>query len=269
MRRMYHDCRLVHADLSEYNVLYYRRTIYIIDVSQSVEHDHPNALAFLRSDCNNVTDYFTRRGAHALTTRQLFEFVTDASVEAGTEDDYLDAVLEANAAAPDTLTDAQQVDEAVFLNAHIPRTLDEIDDHVLDYNRVKGGSSDVFHTTVTGMTGGGAGGGAGGEGGGAGGEGDGHNPEYSYYSDYDDEDGGGSDGGESVMNDAEREAAEAPGGDLFDPSKLRGKVSKAELKRLRKEHKRLVKEANKTRRENKIPKHVKKRHAQIARRRRK
>ena len=28
--------------------------VYIIDVSQAVEHDHPHALEFLRKDCANV-----------------------------------------------------------------------------------------------------------------------------------------------------------------------------------------------------------------------
>jgi len=55
VRTMYHQCRLVHADLSEYNLLMYKGTCYIIDVSQSVEHDHPHALDFLRKDCMNVT----------------------------------------------------------------------------------------------------------------------------------------------------------------------------------------------------------------------
>ena len=33
-----------------------------IDVSQSVEHEHPNALEFLRIDCKNVNDFFRRAG---------------------------------------------------------------------------------------------------------------------------------------------------------------------------------------------------------------
>ena len=37
-------CKLVHGDLSEYNVLYLRGKLQVIDVSQSVEHDHPQAL---------------------------------------------------------------------------------------------------------------------------------------------------------------------------------------------------------------------------------
>ena len=62
LRDMYQKCRLVHGDLSEYNLLYYKKDIWIIDVSQSVEIDHPNALHFLRSDCKNVTDYFSKYG---------------------------------------------------------------------------------------------------------------------------------------------------------------------------------------------------------------
>ncbi|KAL7984520.1 hypothetical protein Chor_003090 [Crotalus horridus] len=58
MRRMYQDAKLVHADLSEFNMLYHSGQVYIIDVSQSVEHDHPHALEFLRKDCANINDFF-------------------------------------------------------------------------------------------------------------------------------------------------------------------------------------------------------------------
>ena len=44
MKVLYSECRLVHADLSEYNMLLWDEEVYIIDVSQSVEHDHPMAL---------------------------------------------------------------------------------------------------------------------------------------------------------------------------------------------------------------------------------
>ncbi|OSX79976.1 hypothetical protein BU14_0066s0028 [Porphyra umbilicalis] len=69
MRRMYAGGRLVHGDLSEYNLLYDGGRIVVIDVSQSVEADHPNALEFLRADCVNVSAFFRRvwgvRGAAA------------------------------------------------------------------------------------------------------------------------------------------------------------------------------------------------------------
>lgn len=55
MWRLYNKCKLVHADLSEYNMLYHDGSVIIIDVSQAVEHDHPMALEFLRKDCTNIT----------------------------------------------------------------------------------------------------------------------------------------------------------------------------------------------------------------------
>lgn len=54
VRRMYQRCKLVHADLSEYNLLYHKDEVWVIDVSQAVEHDHPMALDFLRRDCSIV-----------------------------------------------------------------------------------------------------------------------------------------------------------------------------------------------------------------------
>ena len=36
MHGMHHRCKLVHADLSEYNMLYFDRRVWIIDVGQSV-----------------------------------------------------------------------------------------------------------------------------------------------------------------------------------------------------------------------------------------
>lgn len=58
MWKLYNKCKLVHADLSEYNLLYCDSSIVVIDVSQSVEHDHPMALEFLRKDCTNITGKF-------------------------------------------------------------------------------------------------------------------------------------------------------------------------------------------------------------------
>ncbi|KAJ1968490.1 Serine/threonine-protein kinase rio1 [Dimargaris xerosporica] len=92
MRRMYHVCHLVHADLSEYNILYHAKTLYIIDVSQSVEHDHPHAFEFLRMDCTNVNDYFSRKGVHVMNLTRLFAFIVSDTI--GTSDEAMDIELE-------------------------------------------------------------------------------------------------------------------------------------------------------------------------------
>uniref|UniRef100_A0A7S4UZM8 Serine/threonine-protein kinase RIO1 n=1 Tax=Paramoeba aestuarina TaxID=180227 RepID=A0A7S4UZM8_9EUKA len=65
LKRLYAECNLVHGDLSEYNMLVHQLSeedpveLFVIDVSQSVEPDHPNAMEFLRRDIVNVDRYFS------------------------------------------------------------------------------------------------------------------------------------------------------------------------------------------------------------------
>jgi RIO kinase 1 len=66
LKDMYAKCNLVHGDYSEYNILVDLGKdqevdlpiLYVIDVSQSVEPDHPNATTFLRRDIANVNRFF-------------------------------------------------------------------------------------------------------------------------------------------------------------------------------------------------------------------
>lgn len=76
VRRMFQDCKLVHGDLSEYNILCHNNQIFIIDVSQSVEHQHPQSLNFLRRDIVNVNTFFKGKGHKALLTAKEFFDVT-------------------------------------------------------------------------------------------------------------------------------------------------------------------------------------------------
>ncbi|WFD25950.1 non-specific serine/threonine protein kinase [Malassezia nana] len=75
VRLMYHRCRLVHADLSEYNILLHEGHLWIIDVSQSVEHDHPHAFDFLRADIAHIDAYFSKYGVRTFGLRKAFQFV--------------------------------------------------------------------------------------------------------------------------------------------------------------------------------------------------
>jgi RIO kinase 1 len=75
---MANQCKLVHADLSEYNLLYMDETVFVIDVSQSVEFDHPNALEFLREDCLHIVSFFRKFCDNILGTEQLFQFVMNS-----------------------------------------------------------------------------------------------------------------------------------------------------------------------------------------------
>ena len=75
----------------------------VIDVSQAVEHAHPHALEFLRQDCTNVTDFFSKKGVEVMDMRALFNFVTDPTITDDNTEAYLAAIqakMAADSAAP-------------------------------------------------------------------------------------------------------------------------------------------------------------------------
>jgi RIO kinase 1 len=137
VRKLFHACKLVHADLSEYNILYHNSHLYVIDVSQSVEQDHPNAFDFLRSDIKNVEEFWGRMGVSGLGVRRCFEFVTRENLD-GADEDVLKAWLEEGMveepqrnATHDKEEDngaANAHEDSVFLQSYIPRSLNEVYD---------------------------------------------------------------------------------------------------------------------------------------------
>lgn len=64
MRLLYKEANLVHADLSEYNILIdpHDMTPIFIDMGQSVTLEHPNAREFLYRDVQNILRFFSRYG---------------------------------------------------------------------------------------------------------------------------------------------------------------------------------------------------------------
>lgn len=82
MKTMYKSAGIVHADLSEYNMLWHASHVWFIDVSQSVELTHPNALEFLYRDCCNVSAFFKRQGLpSAISPEDLFNRITEMTLE--------------------------------------------------------------------------------------------------------------------------------------------------------------------------------------------
>ena len=68
---LYQKAGLVHADLSEYNVLMWEDEPVLIDMGQSVLLDHPRAQAFLRRDIANLSRYFSKLGVQSGTVELL------------------------------------------------------------------------------------------------------------------------------------------------------------------------------------------------------
>ena len=254
MRTMYQKCKLVHADLSEYNMLYHEGKVWIIDVSQAVDLDHPHTFEFLREDCTHVNAFFAKGGIRVIPQRDLFDFITDPALEDDGVDAYLDRLQKDIDARPPQ-TDTDKVDEAVFNQAWIPRKMEEIVDFERDMKRIESNPSEaknVYYQKLLGMkadltgplTKAEAGAGIGVRTGvGVGGYGD-----EDDSSDYDTS---GSDGEGEAGSGAEGE-----GGDGWVEREK--KLSREEIKRLRKENKVKVKEENREKRKTKVPKHLKK-----------
>lgn len=65
MKVLYREAKLVHGDLSEYNVLVYDKELFLIDVGQSVVLDHPLAEKLLARDAQNISRYFKKLGVES------------------------------------------------------------------------------------------------------------------------------------------------------------------------------------------------------------
>ena len=78
VRQLYNKAGLVHADLSEYNIMIWNGKPVIFDVAQSVLVKHPMADRFLRRDLENLHRYFKRQVTDIYSVDEMFEkVVTD------------------------------------------------------------------------------------------------------------------------------------------------------------------------------------------------
>ncbi|MHA1642903.1 MAG: serine protein kinase RIO [Promethearchaeota archaeon] len=60
IKDLYQKARLVHGDLSEFNILYHNQRPIVIDISQAVDIRHPKAEVFLVRDIRNMINYFEK-----------------------------------------------------------------------------------------------------------------------------------------------------------------------------------------------------------------
>lgn len=75
-RKLFQDAKLVHADFSEYNLLWHEGRVIVIDVGQSVEMDHPMALDFLRRDLAVIIEFFSKKGIATMSIQETYDYVT-------------------------------------------------------------------------------------------------------------------------------------------------------------------------------------------------
>lgn len=238
MRVMYQTCRLVHADLSEYNILYHKKRLYIIDVSQSVEHDHPRSLEFLRMDIKNVSDFFRRKGVDTLPERTIFQFIlspegpTDITQNREEMEEAIEKLFRFRAEKGGD-QEAEEVDTAVFRQQYIPQTLEQVYDVERDAEKIRdGGGADLVYGDLLATS----------------------KPKTTNVEVDEESDASG---GVSISGSESEEEGEIVERNPFAKKPPRGK--RFEDKDSKREHKAKVKEEKREQRANKMPKNLKKR----------
>jgi RIO kinase 2 len=77
LRRAYVKAHLIHADISEYNIILNPDGhVLIIDWPQAIKTDHANAAEILERDISNVLVYFSRKFNIKLALKEACEYVT-------------------------------------------------------------------------------------------------------------------------------------------------------------------------------------------------
>ncbi|TQS35995.1 hypothetical protein Golomagni_03568 [Golovinomyces magnicellulatus] len=233
MRRMYQTCKLVHADLSEYNILYHENRLYIIDVSQSVEHDHPRTLEFLRMDIKNTTEFFKRKGVDVISEQTMFNFIL-SSREPVQDPDLTEVLVKlfsnrTSAECGEKSIAENEVDAEVFRKQYIPQTLEQVYNVELDAEKVgRGEKADLIYQDLLA-------------------------DKASVTSDGETVSENNASGSLPVSDNSD---AEDRASRYFEKGLPRGK--KFEDKEAKREHKQSIKEEKREKRKHKIPKHIKK-----------
>jgi RIO kinase 1 len=80
VKELFQKARIVHGDLSEYNIMIQDEKPILIDFSQGVLIEHPMAMDFLRRDLENLYRYFDRQGLDLPPLEKMYESVTLGAV---------------------------------------------------------------------------------------------------------------------------------------------------------------------------------------------
>ena len=70
---LYKKAKLVHGDLSEYNIFKTSKQLVVFDFGSAIDIRHPNTEKFLKRDINNVNRFFNKRGISVEDSTKLFE----------------------------------------------------------------------------------------------------------------------------------------------------------------------------------------------------
>jgi len=80
IKQLYKKAKLVHGDLSEFNILYHNQKPVVIDISQAVAIQHPKAEVYLARDIKNIFNYFAKLGIKTSDPKDFYYDVIKVDV---------------------------------------------------------------------------------------------------------------------------------------------------------------------------------------------
>jgi RIO kinase 1 len=72
---LYQKAKLVHGDLSEYNIMMWKGRPMVFDMSQSVSIEAPMAEFMLKRDLTNLNRFFSRLDVEVINVEELYRIV--------------------------------------------------------------------------------------------------------------------------------------------------------------------------------------------------
>lgn len=83
VKKLYRKAKLIHADLSEFNVFKFEEKLILFDFGSAVDVTHPLADEFLSSDLRNINAFFSRKGVKVKDLKKLLAEVKGPELRAG------------------------------------------------------------------------------------------------------------------------------------------------------------------------------------------
>ena len=75
IRICWHEAKLVHADFSDYNILWHNDEPIVIDVGQAVSDKHTHAKEFLVRDVQRLIDWGTKQGLNLELAETMYDIL--------------------------------------------------------------------------------------------------------------------------------------------------------------------------------------------------
>jgi len=196
-------------------------------------------------DIKNVTDFFRKKGVYTLSERSAFNFIT--ADNASLDRDEMLNTIESLVQEDQATVEGGEVDERVFRQAYIPKSLFEVVDPERDTDLVQeGGKDDLIYAKLLDVQ-----------------EKKSQAPETSSNADEEQSEDSGDERETDEEDEESEEEVDKPRGKRHEDKDAKKVPPSIEFSSNCKERKQKVKEEARERRKNKIPKAEKKRKVKL------